>query len=176
MNKLLLLFLILNWLFAPTLTHARVTPDDIYQAKRTQFQKQLESVKDQDKREQVKKADRLLSETNQRVSARFEEDVVKMAAIMEELKVRLNIGGQPTVVAFGQGKTPIENADYWVNYAQEAVAFQKIQDYTPKIWGETSLVGATTASKNRLRGDLGGLRGKVVQAKLKVSEALKYAR
>lgn len=160
----------------PKVAYARVTPGDIYQAQRVQFLQQLETIEDPVKREKVKKADLLLSEINQQITHRFEGDILRLAAILQELKARLNMEGQETVVAFGQGKTPLENADYWVNYAQEAVAYQKIQDYTPQIRNEAGLIKTITPSKERLRQDLMVLRSKVLRAKGEAGKALKYAK
>lgn len=96
-----------------------------------------------------------LGQINQKVSARFETDVLKLAAIMEELRRRKEI--TETRVAFGGIETQIENADYWVTYAAEAVAFQKAQKYS---------------SKDKLRSNLETLRGKILRAKGEVRKAL----
>lgn len=96
-----------------------------------------------------------LNDVNQKVSDRFESDVLKLAAIMEELRRRKGI--QETRVAFGGVDTPVENADYWVTYAAEAVAFQKAQKYS---------------SKTKLKGNLETLRNKILKAKGEVKKAL----
>lgn len=96
-----------------------------------------------------------LDDVNQMVCDRFEEDVAKLAAIMEELRRRKGI--TETKVAFGGSDTPIKNADYWVNYAAEALAYQRIQDYS---------------SKSYLRGNLETLKGKILRAKNEVRKAL----
>lgn len=92
---------------------------------------------------------------NQKVCDRFEEDVSRMAAIMEELRNRKGI--TETRVAFGGVDTPVESADYWVTYAAEAIAYQRAQKYS------------TTGF---LRSSLGGLRGKILRAKTEVGKAL----
>ncbi|OGE25000.1 hypothetical protein A3C26_01170 [Candidatus Daviesbacteria bacterium RIFCSPHIGHO2_02_FULL_39_12] len=96
-----------------------------------------------------------LSAVNQKVSNRFEEDISRLAAVMEELRDRKGI--TETRVAFGGIDTPIKNADYWVTYAAEAVAFQKAQKYY---------------SKDQLRAGLETLRGKILQAKAAVGGVL----
>lgn len=96
-----------------------------------------------------------LSLINQKVCNRFEEDTVKLAAIMEELRRRKGI--TETRVAFGGVDTPIKNADYWVTYTAEAVAFQKAQKYS---------------SKAQLRSGLEVLKGKILKAKVEVGKAL----
>ncbi|MBI2599501.1 hypothetical protein HYW43_01105 [Candidatus Daviesbacteria bacterium] len=63
-----------------------------------------------------------LDQVNQKVCDRFEQDVLKLAAIMEEVRSREGIS--ETRVAFGGVDTPIENADYWVTYAAEAENFK----------------------------------------------------
>lgn len=96
-----------------------------------------------------------LDQINQKVCSRFDEDALKLAAIMEELKARKKI--TETRVAYGQVDTPIEQADYWVNFAAEAIAYQKIQKYS---------------SKERLRSDLGVLKNKILRAKNEVGKVI----
>lgn len=99
-----------------------------------------------------------LNDVNQKVCFRFEEDLNKMAAIMEELRRREGI--TETRVAFGGVDTPIKSADYWITYAAEAVAFQKAKQFP---------------SKNSLRSSLEVLKNKVLRAKNEVRKALDYA-
>ena len=96
-----------------------------------------------------------LYQINQKVCNRFDTDTVKLAAIMEELRRRKGI--TQTRVAFGGVNTPIENADYWVTYAAEAVAYQRAQQYS---------------STSSLRGSLEVLKGKILKAKGEVGKAL----
>lgn len=96
-----------------------------------------------------------LDQINQKVCNRFEEDLVKMAAIMEELRRRKGI--TETRVAFGGVDTPIKSADYWITYAAEALAFQRAQKYT---------------SSADVRYSLQTLAGKILKAKAEVKKAL----
>lgn len=96
-----------------------------------------------------------LYQINQKVCDRFEEDISKLAAIMEELRRRQGI--TETRVAFGGVDTEIESADYQVTYAAEALAFQRAQKFS---------------SKAQLRNNLEVLRGKILRAKREVGEAL----
>lgn len=96
-----------------------------------------------------------LDNVNQTVSKRFEADVVKLAAIMEELRRRKGI--TQTRVAFGGIDTEIKTADYWVTYTAEAIAYQKAQQYL---------------SKEQLRESLKVLKDKILRAKREVGYAL----
>lgn len=96
-----------------------------------------------------------LNQVNQKVCNRFEEDVSRLAAIMEELRRRKGI--TETRVAFGGVDTPIKSADYWITYAAEAVAFQRAQKYS---------------SKNELRYSLEVLKNKILRAKTEVGKVL----
>lgn len=96
-----------------------------------------------------------LDQINQKVCSRFEEDVSRLAAIMEELRRRKGI--TETRVAFGGYDTQIKVADYWITYAAEAIAFQKVQKYS---------------SRGSLRSSLEVLKGKVLRAKNEVRKAL----
>lgn len=96
-----------------------------------------------------------LDEVNQKVCNRFEDDLSKMAAIMEELRARKGI--TETRVAFGGIDTPIKNADYQITYAAEAIAFQRAQKYS---------------SKNELKYSLEIVKNKILRAKNEVGKAL----
>ncbi len=87
-------------------------------------------------------------QVNQKVCDRFEGDTERMAAIMDEYRDRHGI--KQTRVAYGQVNTPVESADYWVNYAAEAIAYQRAQHYS---------------SPGSLRSSLQILAGKVLKAK-----------
>ncbi len=96
-----------------------------------------------------------LDQINQKVCDRFEGDVLKLAAIMEELRRREGI--TETRVAFGGVDTKIKSADYQVTFAAEALAFQRAQKFS---------------SESQLRSSLGVLRGKILKAKGEVGKAL----
>lgn len=96
-----------------------------------------------------------LYEINQKICNRFEEDISRMAAIMEELRDRKGI--TETRVAFGGVDTQVKSADYWITYTAEAIAYQRAQKY---------------ASSTQLRYSLQTLVGKVLRAKLEVGKVL----
>lgn len=170
MKVLLPLFLLLLF---PVTTFARVTPGDIYQEKRQAFEQSLSKISDPKQKEAIREIDGLLYQTNQSVCDRFEKDILKMSAILQELRRRLDVEGKPTVVAFGAGRNEIEDAEYWVNWAAEAVAYQRIQDYTPRISTESSVGPAIKVSTTNLRSNLNGLAAKIIKAKGEVGQALK---
>lgn len=101
----------------------------------------------------------ILDKIQKKVTLRFEQDLNKLSAIMEELKRRKGIEGQKTLVAFGIPQNPIESADYWITFAHEALAFQKAQKFS---------------SKNNLRYSLKEVAGKIIRAKNEVRKALNY--
>lgn len=96
-----------------------------------------------------------LDEVNQKVCIRFEEDVSRLAAIMEEVRARKGI--TETRVAFGGIDDQIKSADYWITYAAEAIAFQRYQKPT---------------SGTGLKSSLGVLKNKVLRAKNEVGKVL----
>lgn len=103
----------------------------------------------------VSAATPILNDVNQKVCSRFEGDMVKLAAIMEELRRRKGI--TETRVAFGGVDTQIKSADYWITSAAEAIAFQRAQKYS---------------STAQLRGSLEVLKNKILKAKGEVGKAL----
>jgi len=104
-----------------------------------------------------------LNQINQKNCDRFEENVLRMAAIMEEVRSRKGI--TETRVAFGGSDTPIKSADYYVNFAAEAIAFQRVQSFDSlRLEKSTGLFS--------LRTSLETLKGKIVNAKNAVGKAL----
>ncbi len=96
-----------------------------------------------------------LDQVNQKVCTKFEEDVSRMAGIMEEVRRRKGI--TETRVAFGGIDDQIKSADYQVTFAAEAIAFERAQKFS---------------SAGKLRGSLEVLKGKVLKAKGEVAKAL----
>ncbi len=96
-----------------------------------------------------------LNIVNQKVCDRFEEDIARLAGIMDEYRDREGI--TETRVAFGGIDTPVKSADYQITYAAEAIAFQRAQNYT---------------SPDSLKYSLNVLVGKVLKAKGKVGKVL----
>lgn len=86
---------------------------------------------------------------------RFEQDLNKLAAIMDELRRRKGI--TETRVAFGGIDTPIKAADYQITYAAEALSYQKVQKFS---------------SKENLEYSLQILANKILKAKAEVKKAL----
>lgn len=161
------------FLIFPQTIFARVTPGDIHAEKREVFEQSLSKISDPQKRQTMKTVDELLYQTNQDVCDRFDEEVVKMSATLQEFRRRLDVEDKPTVVAFGSGRNQIEDAEYWVNWAAEAVAYQRIQDYTPQFSSDANLKSSAKNSAANLKSNLNGLASKIIKAKGEVSQALK---
>lgn len=96
-----------------------------------------------------------LDSINQKVCNRFEEDVSRLAAIMEEVRNRAGI--KETRVAFGGIDDAIKSADYQITFAAEAIAYQRAQKYS---------------TVKQLRSQLEVLSGKVLRAKAEVGKVL----
>ncbi len=158
-------------LIFPSITIARITPEDIYQQNQANFNSNLSKIQDPNKKQTMITANQVLKDTNQTVCFRFQTDIDKIAAILDELKIRQNITN--TLVAYGRGNTPLDTAAYYVNYAAEAVAYQKIQDYTPNISGGNLARSVNSNSKN-LRSNLEILQSKILKAKTEVRKAIIY--
>jgi regulator of protease activity HflC (stomatin/prohibitin superfamily) len=157
-------------ILTPVNVFARITPDDIYQEKRVQFQTNLEKMTDPKMKEAVWEADQTLRDINQKVCLRFQLDLDKMAAILDEEKSRENV--TKTIVAYGQGNTPLDSAAYQLNYAAEALAYQKAQDYTPEFSGGNYKTSINTSSAN-LKYSLEALQNKILAAKTEIKKAIK---
>jgi hypothetical protein len=169
--KSIVALIILIILVMPNLAWARTTPNDLYQEKRAGFENTLSRFQDPAKKSQVLKLDQQLKETNLKIAVRFEEETLKLGAVMEEYKRRQGI--KETRVAYGNVDSAIEQADYWVNYAAEAVAYQKIADYTPYGVSENNISASANSAINTIRLDYSVLRGKIMRAKSEVAKLVK---
>lgn len=96
-----------------------------------------------------------LDVVNQRICTRFEEDVSRLAAIMEEVRARKGI--TETRVAFGGIDDAIKSADYQITYAAEAIAYHRAQKFS---------------SKDKLQYSLEILKSKILRAKTEVAKAI----
>ena len=169
LRSLLYPLLLAPLIFSATPAFARTTPNDIYQQDRSQFNAGLARITDPTKRQKVVDADATIKTINQDVCIGFDTEVNKMAAILDEEKARQKVTA--TRVAYGQGDTPLDTAEYYLNYAEEAVAYQKIQDYTPSLSGSSYGV---SESLDNLLGSLSVLQGKLLKAKTEINTALNY--
>lgn len=172
MKNIILMFLLLVLILPSQVLARRTSVDDEYQAKRSAYQLQLKKLSPQNQ-DKIKQADKLLVETNQKVLVRFDDDIAKMTAVLEEYKSRQNLEGANTKVAYGQGDSQLDQAAYWLNYAAEAVAYQKIADYTPQISDDASVPGAINRQVNILKADLTGLKAKILTAKVQILKVIK---
>lgn len=171
MSARVLLPIIFLVFLIPSQVLARTTPEDIRRERAAEFQNSLAKIPDPAKKQLVLQGNELFNEINQKVCSRFDVDVARMAAVLEELKSRQGV--TKTIVAYGQGNTPLDTAAYYLNYAAEAVAYQKAQDYTPAI-NSGNLKPAFNASLNNLNSNLQILQNKILKAKAEVQKAIIY--
>lgn len=170
MGKWFLIIFCLLFLL-PSAVFARVSVNDIYQAKMQAHSEAIAKLTPANQA-RVKKADQFLKDINLGVCTRFDGDIAILTAIDAQIRARKGLDSVPTVVAYGQGKTQLETAEYWLNYAQEAVAYQKIGDYTTNISGDSSIDGAIHSQATSLKSDLGVLVNKILHAKAEIGKVL----
>lgn len=166
--KIFLVVLVI--LFLPDGVFARTTPNDLYQVRREQFTNNLNKISDPKLKQTVEQFDTKLNEVNQNVCNKFDLDIQKLSAILEEEKARQKT--TETIVAYGRGETPMDNAAYYLNYAAEAIAYQRSQDYTPQI-GNNPKAGLSSSLSN-LKSDLRITQTKVLRAKSELKKTLEY--
>ncbi len=143
--------IILIVIFLPPSVFARISVNDQYQAKRQAYQEQLSKLTPANQ-QKVKEAEQIFIRTNNKILARYDSKITALAATLEEIKRK-------------QGESSLDQAEYWLNFAAEAVAYQKIADYTPNISGDASVEGAIKSQANILKSDIRGLLSKILKAK-----------
>lgn len=155
-------FITLTFLFIAgcQTAYARVTPEDIVNAKREIYNQivQRYSPQFQTKLTQMDKA---IAQLNQRATDKLDLNMQTQAAILEEYVRR-----HPSASS-GQG---VENARYWLTYAHEAVAFQAAKIYVFELSSEKNLKGDALSTISQLQSDLNTLRGKVLKSQKIIKE------
>lgn len=139
--------------------YARVTPEDIVNAKREVYQ---QIIKKYSPNSQVKLAqmEQGIAEVNQKLTDQLDVNMQTQAAILEEYARRQG----------GEASDSIENARYWLTYAHEAVAFQAAKIYIFELSSEKNLQGDVTKTISQLQSDLNTLRGKVIKSQQIIKE------
>lgn len=132
--------------------YARITPEDIVNAKREIYQQIIKkySPQSQTKLTQMEQA---ITQVNQKLTDQLDLNMQTQAAILEEYVRRR-----------GGTSDDIENARYWLTYAHEAVAFQAAKIYIFKLSSEKNLKGDVGKTISGLQSDLNILRGKVIKS------------
>lgn len=142
--------------------YARVTPEDIVNAKREIYNQIVQRYSSQSQTK-LTQTDKAIAQLNQRATDQLDLNMQTQAAILEEY-VRRQGGG----ISDG-----IENARYWLTYAHEAVAFQAAKIYIFELSSEKNLNKDVLSTISQVQADLNSLRGKVIKSQKIIQQLVK---
>lgn len=147
-----------------TLVEARVTPDDIYNEAKATHDQRL-STYTPATQQKIKTLEQALADTNKKQTDQLELIMERQGQILDEYMRR---EGRTYRVADGINRNltdPVENANYWITYAHEAVAYQASQKYMPTLGSEANWKGNMLNEVANLQSDINVLKGKVEKSR-----------
>ena len=121
-------FLILAtfYLILTTSVSARTTPEDIVNAKKDAYNQRVTSYSPESK-QKLEDYSQKIADLNKKITEDYQLNMEAQAQILQEYIKR-----NPEKASSSQ----VENANYWLTYAHEAVAFQAAKIYIFDLSGE----------------------------------------
>ena len=164
MKYFLLLFLaawIVGFTIFPTISLARVTPEDIINSKKEAYDKVAAkySLLSKQKLEGLSKE---IVQINKQRTDELDQIMVVQAAILDEYERRTN----------GKDIEGIKKARYWITYAHEAVAYQAAKIYVFELNGEGRIKSDATSTVNLFQLELSSTRLKVINSQKILEEVV----
>src|SRR3989344_4434479 len=179
MLKVIFLALLLFFLLLLPTTYnlkpasARTTPEDIYNEKRQAYEsrRQTYSLENQKKLDQFEQE---IKNLNAVITLELENNTLRQGEILNEYILRNNIPTVPETDGIKRNlDDPVENARYWITYAQEQIAFQAAKNYLFSLTGEANINRDIVVQIQALQAETGVLKGKVEKSKQALISLLK---
>jgi hypothetical protein len=159
---LISLFIIHNTSF---IIHARTTPQDIKNQQQAEYNQKINNYTPENK-QKIETYSQKIADLNAKITKEWEENLLRQGQILEEYTrrkdLKLKMGSSNGINR--NLSDPIENAQYWLNYAHEAVAYQAAGDYIINLSGEKNINSDISSKISALQSDINGLRGKVLKS------------
>ncbi len=150
--KGILVFLSISLSFFITFNvQARITPEDIVQAKRAAYEKRVASYSAVHKQALIKLSEDIAA-VNKKRTDQLDRIMEVQAAILDEYERREN----------GKDAENIKTARYWVTYAHEAVAYQAAKIYIFDLSSEGNIKSDANSTINLFQSELNSTRSKVI--------------
>lgn len=162
MSRLLAVVLLCLILISPPLTYARTTPEDILNAKKEVYNQRVQNYSPAHQ-QQLADLNTKINLINQQITQDLERRVERQGDILIEYLRRHNRLNDSTNVA-RPGADPIQNAQYYLTYAHEAVAYQAAKVYVFDLTNETNIKRDSTNLINNLQSDISVLNSKVLRS------------
>ena len=166
-----LFFLLLSFNFFLYPASARTTPADIISSQREVYNQRLKTYSSQSQNK-LTDYDKKIADLNKKITQELEANLLRQGQVLEEYSRRQNLdlsmGGKDGISRNLQN--PTENAQYWLNFAHEAAAYQAAQVYIINLTGEANINRDINSQVSSLEGDINILRGKVLKSQKIIAE------
>lgn len=150
---------------------ARTTPADIYNDQKASYDQRL-STFSPSTQQKITSFTKAINDTNKKETYELEMVMERQGQILDEYMRR---NGKTYRVADGVNRNlsdPIENANYWITYAHEAVAYQAAKNYLPSLSSENNWKNSASNNISNLASDINILKGKVEKSRLLVERVV----
>lgn len=153
-------------------TEARATISAEIQAKREEFVKKLQEIKDQKKQNLVQKISDKINEINQKKTTQMMEVLDKMGKILDRIESEATLGDFGTLGSLGSLENLIKNARSAIETAKTAVQAQQEKEYVVLITTEGNLRINVGQTVSMMENDVRTTRQKVIDARKAVFDAV----
>ncbi len=159
-RRLIVLFVTLSvfFLIPKHIALARVTPEDIVNEKRAEYESRVKNYSS-DHKVKLEALAKRIDEINQQRSFELQQNVMAQGIILDEYMSR-----HPK-------DSGIEDVRYWITFAHEAISYQKARIYIYNLSSESNIKGDALNLISQFSSDLNSIRTKTIKSQ-KLLEAL----
>lgn len=167
MKKILLCLAILSLIILQSsIIHpafARITPEDIANQRRDEYNAKIKDYSPQSK-QRLEEYSQKIADLNKSQTDILEALMLRQGQIVDEYIIRNKIELPVETDGIHRRDNPVENTRYWVTYAHEAVAYQAAKIYFINVTGESNIDRDIINTISALQSDMGVLKGKVIKS------------
>lgn len=163
MKRILFLIIILSSLFfIPRPVLARVTPEDIINSQKEDYQIKVKNYSPYHQQKLVEFTS-IITQINKKRTDQLTQAIEKQAEVLDQYQL----------AALTKDGENIETARYWLTFAHEAVAYQAAKIYIFNLSSEKQIKNNVSATINLLNSDLNSTKKKVLYSQKLIKELIK---
>lgn len=146
----------------PTNLLARITPEDIVNSARADYQSKVKAYS-QKHRQELDNLSRQIAQVNQQRTYQLKVLMDRQGQILDEEQRRNN----------NQTTPAIDKARYWITFAHEAVAYQAAKIYIFELTSQGNIKSDALSLISQFQADLDSTRLKVINSQKILEEVVK---
>lgn len=168
---LALCLLVVILAFTPKLLLARITPEDIVNQQRQDYETKVKNYSPQN-RQKLENLSLNIAQINKQNSQYLEQLALRQGEVLDEYVRRNNIVEDGGKDGIHRTNAPVENTRYWITFAHEAVAYQKAKIYIFSLTSEANFKNDALNTINKFQKDLNYARSTVVKSQKLIEELI----